>query len=177
MQCLYENQEIKAWRGPYQGVGKIQAAQWRSYVRTPAFPDYISGHSTFSGSAAAILKEFFESDTFLGNNEFVFEAGTSLIEPRVTDPADPRYISGVTDVPASNNGLGAGFSPSQRVVLSFATWSEAAIQASESRMIGGIHIPASCHDGVTVGRAVGHAVFNRAQRLFLGIKKRRCFSV
>jgi membrane-associated phospholipid phosphatase len=34
-------------------------AAWMSLIITPPFPDYISGHSTFSGAAAAVLSLFY----------------------------------------------------------------------------------------------------------------------
>jgi membrane-associated phospholipid phosphatase len=34
-------------------------AAWMSLIVTPPFPDYISGHSTFSGAAAAVLSLFY----------------------------------------------------------------------------------------------------------------------
>jgi membrane-associated phospholipid phosphatase len=35
---------------------------WTPLLRTPPFPSYVSGHSTFSGAAAAVLAKFFGSD-------------------------------------------------------------------------------------------------------------------
>jgi hypothetical protein len=37
-------------------------ARWQSLLITPPFPSYTSGHSTFSGAAAAILARFFGTD-------------------------------------------------------------------------------------------------------------------
>ncbi len=37
-------------------------ASWTPLLTTPAFPAYSSGHSTFSGTAAAVLKGFFGTD-------------------------------------------------------------------------------------------------------------------
>jgi hypothetical protein len=34
---------------------------WISLIPTPPFPDYISGHSTFSGAAAAVLSLFYRT--------------------------------------------------------------------------------------------------------------------
>ena len=34
-------------------------SKWISLITTPPFPDYISGHSTFSGAAAAVLSLFY----------------------------------------------------------------------------------------------------------------------
>jgi hypothetical protein len=44
--------------GPYLGAGPIQGETWRPYIPTPNFPEYTSGHSTFSAAAAAVLKDF-----------------------------------------------------------------------------------------------------------------------
>ena len=56
---LYAGQPIRAWAGPYQGVQTIDGSAWFPYqestVVTPPFPEFISGHSTFSAAAA----EFF----------------------------------------------------------------------------------------------------------------------
>src|SRR5262249_6653612 len=35
---------------------------WRPLLDTPPFPSYTSGHSTFSGAAAAVLAQFFGTD-------------------------------------------------------------------------------------------------------------------
>jgi membrane-associated phospholipid phosphatase len=37
-------------------------AAWVSYVPTPPFPSYPSGHSTTSGAAATVLARFFPRD-------------------------------------------------------------------------------------------------------------------
>ncbi len=36
---------------------------WHSLLPTPPFPSYVSGHSTFSGAAAAVLADYFGDDT------------------------------------------------------------------------------------------------------------------
>ena len=36
---------------------------WHPLLPTPPFPSYVSGHSTFSGAAAAVLADFFGDDT------------------------------------------------------------------------------------------------------------------
>ena len=35
---------------------------WSSLIATPPFPDYVSGHSTFSGAAATVLSRFYGMD-------------------------------------------------------------------------------------------------------------------
>lgn len=36
--------------------------EWESFVETPPFPDYISGHATIGGAAALVLSSFFGED-------------------------------------------------------------------------------------------------------------------
>jgi membrane-associated phospholipid phosphatase len=59
-----------AWR-PITAIGEAAASgntevtpdrEWKPLLATPPFPEYISGHSTFSAAAAAILARFFGSD-------------------------------------------------------------------------------------------------------------------
>ena len=35
---------------------------WTSFIATPPFPDYVSGHSTVSGAASTVLRMFYGSD-------------------------------------------------------------------------------------------------------------------
>ena len=43
---------------------------WSSFIVTPPFPDYVSGHSTFSGAAARILARFYRTDRIAFTNRF-----------------------------------------------------------------------------------------------------------
>src|SRR4029450_11525720 len=59
---LYEDQPIQAWGGPFQGTKEIPGDQFQSYIPTPAFAEYVAGHSAFSSASAEILKSFTGSD-------------------------------------------------------------------------------------------------------------------
>ena len=56
----YGGQRVRAWGGPGQGTRRSTARNWLPYQRanfiTPPFPEYVSGHSTFSAAAAEILQ-------------------------------------------------------------------------------------------------------------------------
>ena len=79
---------VKSWRGEpgdraseVGGVGWIRAIDWIPYQRrtfvTPAFPGFVSGHSTFSRAAAEVLAALTGSPYFPGGlGEFVAPAGT-----------------------------------------------------------------------------------------------------
>jgi hypothetical protein len=132
---------IKAWAGPGQGIKVIPAEQFRSYIPTPAFPDYVSGHSTFSAAAAQVIRSFTGSDTL--NLTATFDAGSSFVEPG-TVPAAP-------------------------VLLRWPTFTAAAAEAGLSREYGGIHFRDADAHGLTLGRAIGTNTWNKAQTYFKGI--------
>ena len=83
---LYKDQSVQAWGGPFQGTQVIRGDQFQSYIRTPAFAEYVAGHSAFSSASAEILKSFTGSDQF-GASVTVL-AGASRVEP-----GESRWIS------------------------------------------------------------------------------------
>ena len=88
---------------------------WRPLIVTPPFPEYTSGHSTFSGAAAAILTAEF------GDN-YAFTTGTSSTDPAIagvtrsfssfTEAAEEagrsRIYGGIHFDFANQNGLESG---------------------------------------------------------------------
>jgi hypothetical protein len=87
---------------------------WTSFIPTPPFPDYVSGHSTFSGAAATVLALFF------GTNEIAFTATSDFLPgvtrdfDRFTDAAAEAALSrlygGIHYRSANEDGLRAGVS-------------------------------------------------------------------
>ena len=143
---------VRTWRGEpgdrkheVGGCGWLRAQEWMPYQRrtfvTPAFPGYISGHSTFSRAAAAVLTEITGSPNFPGG------IGTF--------PAQPGYLF-------FEQG------PSAPVTLAWATYFDAADQAGQSRLWGGIHVQFDDFDGRRVGDVVGDSVLELARSYFDG---------
>jgi hypothetical protein len=145
----YTGQKITSWLGPYKGYGLVDGSQWRPYqhptVVTPPFPEYTSGHSTFSGAARIAIIAFTGSDTF--NGQVTIKAGTSLFEPRT----------------ATHPGV-----PARDVTLKWKTFLDAADQAGMSRRYGGIHFESGDRHGRVNGAAVGWAVYEKAKRYWEG---------
>jgi hypothetical protein len=137
---LFGGRPVRAWAGPYQDTGLIPGETWQSYIATPPFAEYVSGHSTFSAVSAEVLRLFTGSDT-LGASVTV-AAGSSPVEP--------------------------GLVPRQDVVLSWRTFSEAADEAGISRRLGGIHFEDGDLAGRTLGRRIGARVWQTAQAYFNG---------
>jgi hypothetical protein len=146
---LKQGQLIQAWGGPYQGTRTIRGEDWRPYQRanfvTPSFPEYLSGHSTFSAAAAMLLKSATGSDTF--GMSVTIPAGSSTIEPRTdTQPG----------VPAAP------------VTLSWKSFTAAADQAGISREYGGIHFNDGDFEARQAGEDIGLQVWGKAKSYFNG---------
>jgi uncharacterized protein DUF6851/vanadium-dependent haloperoxidase-like protein len=141
---LFHGQTIKAWGGPFMGTVAMDGGDWIPYqpstFPTPPFPEYISGHSTFSAAGAEILRRWTHSDHFGG--DVSFPVGSSVIEPGIT-PASP-------------------------ITLHWATFTDAADQAGISRRYGGIHFEAGDLVGRATGRLVGAQAWQKALKYFRG---------
>ena len=144
---------IYAWPGQptnsatqHSGAKWMLPSYWMPYQKTtfvtPAFPGYISGHSTFSRSAAEVLAAITGSPFFPGG------LGT------FTAP--------------SNTFLAFEQGPSQTVQLQWGTYYDAADQAGLSRLWGGIHIPVDDLTGRITGSQCGKGVWALARRYFDG---------
>lgn len=171
IQCGFIGQatrKVDAWRGPYKGVGPTRVDEWQPFqldtFKTPPFAGYVSGHSTFSAAAAETLKLFFGSDDYKGPQCVLFKEGESTFERKIT-AGEEGFKKGVTDVPNTGPET-TGYSPASDVTLCFETFSEAALQAGESRIYGGIHVKADDVDGAAVGRQVARSVFVEGFKLF-----------
>jgi hypothetical protein len=129
---------------PFKGVKLVKGEDWLPYQPltfiTPPFPEYTSGHSTFSAAAAEVLKRF-TGDDALGA-AVTFPAGSGRLEP--------------------------GFAPKRDVTLKWATFSEAADQAGLSRRLGGIHFVEGDFRGRAMGRKIGCTVWQKAQTYING---------
>jgi hypothetical protein len=174
IQCLYANQTITAWKGPYQGVGTMPGGKWQPYQNvnfiTPPFSEYLSGHSTFSAASAGVYRRFFGDDKFRGNS-YMVKAGESLFEPKIT-AGNPGFIAGVTDVP--NTGVNSvGYAPATDIQLTWSTWTEAANQAGISRLYGGIHFQSANQDALKLGEMIAEKVWLQANRFFNGRSRRQ----
>src|SRR4051794_22251230 len=103
----YRGQMITSWLGPNKGYGKVPGERWLPYqalnVVTPGFPEYVSGHSTFSAAGRAVINQFFGTDNF--NAKVTIPAGSSKIEPGVS-PAKPVVLTWKTlDAMADQAGM------------------------------------------------------------------------
>ena len=87
---------------------------WDSFIVTPPFPDYVSGHSTFSAAAATVLGLFYGTENllFTTGSDFLPGVYRSFPTPLAAagEAADSRVYGGIHFRTASEDGLQAGIS-------------------------------------------------------------------
>lgn len=138
---LFRGKRLQGWDGT--GMSTFNGQRWRPYqistFPTPPFPEFTSGHSTFSMAAAEALKRFTGGDAFGGSY-------TQTVPLRM----EP--------------GLGAAVG----MTLNWSTFTQAANEAGESRLYGGIHFYEGNVAGLALGRKVGAQAFEKAQGYWTG---------
>ena len=158
---LFAGQRIAGWRGPDRGFGTIRGEDWRPYqwvgFVTPAFPEYVSGHSAFAAAGAEVLLRFTGSDRFhdprvrigdLDGDHFRESVGTYRVGRR--------------------RGVFDRLAPRHQVTLIWRSFSEAAEQCGISRLYSGVHIMDANLRALEMGRAAGASAWRRAERLWSG---------
>jgi len=143
----FKDKKIKGWAGPQKGWGEIKGEDWRPYspdaFLCPAFPSYVSGHSTVSGACSQVLR------LFTGSDNFGIEV--KRVPGELTEP--------------DNVG--------KELSLRFKTFTETAELAGISRVMGGYHIPKENIEGLKLGRNVGDLVFDRCEAYIKGENRRQ----
>jgi hypothetical protein len=138
----FKNKDVNSWLGPNKGFGTVKGSQWMPYqalhVVTPPFPEYVSGHSTFSGAGATILSSFF-GEAF----------GAYVVIPKGSSSFESN-------------------TPVAPVTLSWPTFTSAADEAGWSRRYGGIHFYTGDNHGRALGRQVAQYVYSSAQNYIQG---------
>ncbi len=139
---LFRGRTIKAWGGPGKGTVEMPGEHWRPFqvntFPTPPFPEFVSGHSGFSMAAATALQLFTGSDSF---GYFYMQN-----KPLAADPHED--VVGIT--------------------MRWNTFTEAAYDAGESRLYGGIHFYEGNVAGLKMGKLVGTQAFEKAEKYWKG---------
>jgi PAP2 superfamily len=87
---------------------------WMSFIVTPPFPDYVSGHSTFSGAAATVIPLFYGTEDlpFTIGSDFlpdVYRSFATCLDA-AEEAAVSRLYGGIHFRSANEDGLQAGIS-------------------------------------------------------------------
>ncbi len=138
---IYGNRRVTAWGGPGRGtVNDLPASQWRSYLNTADHPEYPSGSAAFCAAHSQAARRFLGSDSL--GWAVPIPKGLSVIEPGVT--------------------------PSNDIVLSWATWSDFDRDCGLSRFWGGVHFLSAVSAGHDLGHQIGNLAYDFVQAHIAG---------
>lgn len=161
IRMLFAGQTLFGWLGRDQGFGPVRGEDWIPYQWTanpsPAFAEYVSGHSAFAAAAAAVLQRFTGSDRFHDPSVKVGDLNRDGI----------REAVGIYVV---RRGQGAfeRATPQDTVTLRWDTFSQAASQCGMARLFGGIHIMDANLRALEMGRAAADLAYQKAESLWSG---------
>ena len=136
----------------YDGTTIPNANLWVPYQTsnfvTPPFPDFPSGHSTFSQAFANVMTDWFGATV----PSQIF----SPINARAVSPiyqTSPAFRLDQVPIPATSSEIQPTLPPTP-LTLPFTTWQDMADQAGISRQYGGIHAQSAHLGGQSVANGI-----------------------
>lgn len=152
---------------PIQAIRRLipEGSLWKphqpSTFQTPPFPDFVSGHSSFSAAASVILSRVLGSN--LLNMDLHFDGSLLyLMSPLFNIKYQSKPDLTNLMVYPNTSEIQANI-PATWISLSFHSWDEMALQAGKSRIYGGIHIDSSNYPGYLVGKDVANYLYELIQ--------------
>lgn len=159
------NKDVNNW----SSNDTINTNIWMPYQElsfvTPPFPDFVSGHSTFSGVASKILINFFQSSEIPNGKITLSQNIMSIISPNFINKCDDECnISNILIYPQTSF-IQTDISdvitmPPTGVCLIWKSLDEMAEDAGKSRVYGGIHYESSNQGGLALGRNLAKYFYN-----------------
>jgi hypothetical protein len=134
---------------PIQTIRQLpQNELWKPYQQenflTPPFPDFVSGHSTFSGVGSRILQQTFDNNYIKFDGELL-----KLISPMFETNHDIETSTTLLTLYPNTSSIQT---PNNGCCLMYSSWDEMAEDAGMSRLYGGIHYQSSNLGGLALGR-------------------------
>ena len=160
---LLESQQVSNFDGnpvtnniwiPFQQINNL----------TPPFPDYISGHSTFSSAAAVVFDKYFPKSFAEMNFEPFSNEHGSMISQLLENNEYENNVKVVMFKINSSSVYDVSLSPLKfpmcAVKLTFNTWRELANLSGISRIYGGIHGNNANNAGLIIGETIAKDILN-----------------
>jgi len=127
---------------PKEKSSQIYGKQWLPYQNfnfvTPPFPDVASGHTTFSTVAAKILTWWFNNATLYDGCSIATIPNQEILCPSL-NISNKTVSIGEYIFDEGSSTIEPGVTPKNKIVLRFDTLQELADMAGLSRIYGGIH--------------------------------------
>lgn len=177
-----DKQLKKQFVGPFCPYADIPGWSWKPYqlltLNTPPFPEWPSGHSSFTSAIMTTMALYTGSDVLplplsipykagglgdqFGPEHQCFKNGTSLDGSSCTYTVcsiDPTYTSENNYSPSEDGNFGP-----------FTTFSGFALSSGYSRLWGGIHPLSGNLGGLTLGSKVGELTYQTLCSKYIGIE-------
>jgi hypothetical protein len=136
----YAGQTLKKYDGTAINGTSINGNIWVPYQEstfiTPPFPDFPSGHSTFSQGFANVMNAWFSSSI---PTTSINASDLNLLSPMYTGLGTLRISLSNIPVKARTSLIQTGLVPTSDVNLIWSVWQDIADSAGVSRQYGGIH--------------------------------------
>jgi hypothetical protein len=135
--------------------------QERDFV-TPPFPDFVSGHSSFSGAGCEVMTQLFNDD--LLDLDLHIDGSLMYLLSPIFEHGNCDEVVDLTCIniyPKSSTTIPTV--PAQMVTLRYNSWMDMAIEAGISRIYGGIHLESSNYPGLQVGKIVSKRIIEQFQ--------------
>jgi len=139
-----------------------------SSLYTPGFPDFISGHSTFSMACAVFLQMILRSD-IIPIQGCLIEPSYMQLTSSVFDLNTQPFLFGSITLPTGCSKVNPAY-PTTQVEESWSTWSSLAREVGISRVYGGIHWNNSNLGGFAVGQYIGQFILQYIHWDSLGLQ-------
>jgi len=108
---------------PETAIRKYIDPEWKPFLQTPPFPEYLSGHSVISAASAEVLSHFF-GDTFAYKDSVEQDFGLPArsfhsFREAAQEAAVSRYYGGIHFTDAIQNGLIQGEKVGKHALFTF----------------------------------------------------------
>lgn len=125
---------------------------------TPPFPDFVSGHSTFSSSSAKVFSYLFGTDTINLRNPVINNGILQYLSPVLQNSISNLKLNDVYILNGSST-IQTGLAPDRTINLNWSSWKDMAESSGSSRIYGGIHVESSNQSGLYLGSLIGHSIW------------------
>lgn len=154
-QRILGNNNIQDWNS--QTSGEFWLPYQELDFVTPPFPDFVSGHSTFSATASKLFCYLFGTDLIILENPIVNSDVINYLCPILED-VNNFTLNNIFVRP--NNSKVKNTVPLSAIRLNWNSWSEMANSSGRSRILGGIHCESSNQAGLFLGNKIGDKIWN-----------------
>ena len=153
---LYYGQTVTRFDGVSISGESWIPFQEASFV-TPGFPDFPSGHSTFSQVFAKTMEQWFGPS--VNSDRTIVLSDLTLMSPMFTGQGVQTLPYGSVVIPPGTSRVQPSVVPAAPITISWPTWQAVADSAGISRQYGGIH----CQSAHTASQAVATQLFGRVR--------------